>query len=46
MLWKSAITRQQAREKSSDQLEHAGLQFGWRTGALELIDDLLTDAHS
>jgi len=46
MLWKAAITLQKARENSPDQLEDAGLQFGWRTGALELIDDLLTDAHS
>ncbi|WP_029138712.1 aminoglycoside phosphotransferase family protein [Nakamurella lactea] len=43
MLWKAAVTARNAREESPDQLEDAGLEFGWRTGALGLIDELLTE---
>lgn len=43
MLWKAAITLHSARAETPDQLADAGLQFGWRTAALELIEDLLSD---
>ncbi|WP_353650437.1 aminoglycoside phosphotransferase family protein [Nakamurella sp. A5-74] len=43
MLWKAAITLQDAREEAPDRIEQAGVQFGWRTGALELIEDVLSD---
>lgn len=43
MLWKAAVTLRNARRDSPDRIDDAGLQFGWRVGALALIDDILTE---
>lgn len=45
MLWKAAVTLRNAR-RDADNLDDAGLQFGWRAGALELIEELLAEYRS
>ncbi|GLX01447.1 aminoglycoside phosphotransferase family protein [Microtetraspora sp. NBRC 16547] len=43
MLWKAAITLRDAREETPDQVDNAGMQFGWRVGAIQVIEDILAE---
>lgn len=43
MLWKAAVTLQHAFVETPDLMGSAGMQFGWRTGALQVIEDVLAE---
>ncbi len=43
MLWKAAVTLRNARESAPGELDTAGMQFGWRVGALEVLRDVIAE---
>lgn len=45
MLWIAAVTVQDARAETPDDVASGGLQFGWRTGALQLMQEVIAEHH-
>jgi len=43
MLWKAAITLRDVCVQTPDEVDSAGVRFGWRTGASQVIEDVLAE---
>ncbi|MBC8093656.1 MAG: aminoglycoside phosphotransferase family protein [Pseudonocardia sp.] len=43
MLWKAAVTLRNVYAETPDDVTSAGMQFGWRTGALQVVHEVMAE---